>query len=70
VEAHALFVTGTDVAEATSVAPFHGVQSADGSRGKVSATRLEVIQENVDPDELLPKYSKYLKNLISPPPKE
>jgi len=27
---------------------------------------LEVVQEGVDPDEVLPKYSKYLKDLIKP----
>jgi sugar phosphate isomerase/epimerase len=40
---------------------------AGNFRGYMS---LEVIQENVDPDELLKKYAKYLRNLISPPPKE
>jgi sugar phosphate isomerase/epimerase len=27
---------------------------------------LEVLQENSDPDEVLPKYAKYLKNMITP----
>ncbi|MGD0091136.1 MAG: sugar phosphate isomerase/epimerase family protein [Planctomycetota bacterium] len=29
---------------------------------------LEILQENADPDEILPKYAKYLKGLISPAP--
>ena len=31
---------------------------------------VEVLQENADPDELLPKYAKYLRKLINPAPKE
>jgi sugar phosphate isomerase/epimerase len=31
---------------------------------------LEVLQENADPDEILPKYGKYLKELIKPTPKD
>jgi len=29
---------------------------------------LEVLHENADPDQILPKYAKYLKALITPPP--
>lgn len=31
---------------------------------------LEILQRDVDPDEALPKYAKYLKNLVKPAPKE
>jgi len=31
---------------------------------------LEVLQENADPDEILPKYAKYLKELVKPTPKD
>ena len=40
---------------------------AGNFRGYLS---IEVLQDNVDPDETLPQYAKYLKNLINPPPKE
>ncbi|HEY3325529.1 MAG TPA: sugar phosphate isomerase/epimerase family protein [Planctomycetota bacterium] len=31
---------------------------------------LEVLRENADPDELLPKYGKFLRDLIKPAPRE
>lgn len=40
---------------------------AGNYRGYLS---LEVLQQNVDPDEVLPAYATYLRNLIRPAPKE